>query len=213
MAEWTARNPDYEKQRYADNREAQKEKSAEWKRKNPERVKAYQQMWYLENADKGRLASLRWARNNPERVTKNKAEWYISNRASLLLYAAEYCVTHAEKIKAARERDCGKKAVQNSIWKKSNPDRVASYTAKRRSAKLSATPAWVEFDAILSLYTEARSRSESEGVVYHVDHIVPLQSEFVCGLHCLSNLQIIPGKENISKGNRTWPGQEWVLTP
>jgi hypothetical protein len=157
MAEWTARNPDYEKQRYANNREAQKERSAKYKSENPEQVREYQRAWYLVNSDIAKRASLSWAR-----------------------------------------RHRGKCSATN---------------AKRRSAKLSATPAWVEFDAILSLYTEARSKSESEGVVYHVDHIVPLQSEFVCGLHCLSNLQIIPGKENISKGNRTWPGQEWVLTP
>lgn len=39
----------------------------------------------------------------------------------------------------------------------------------------------------------------------HVDHIVPLQSNWVCGLHCEANLRVIPGAENESKRNFWWP--------
>jgi len=34
---------------------------------------------------------------------------------------------------------------------------------------------------------------------HHVDHIVPLVSQLVCGL------QILDAKANIEKGNRSWP--------
>lgn len=77
--------------------------------------------------------------------------------------------------------------------------------ATRRATRLLATPSWVDGDAVLAFYAEANRLSIEKGTVHHVDHIVPLQSKTVCGLHCEANLQVLPGAENISKSNRRWP--------
>lgn len=68
-------------------------------------------------------------------------------------------------------------------------------SAKRRAKKLKATPSWADLEAIKEFYKNC-----PEG--YHVDHIIPLQGKEICGLHVLNNLQYLPAKENISKGNR-----------
>ncbi len=68
-------------------------------------------------------------------------------------------------------------------------------TAKRRASKLQAFPAWANQEEIKRIYKE-----RPKG--YHVDHIVPLQSDLVCGLHCEFNLQYLSAEENLSKGNK-----------
>lgn len=43
------------------------------------------------------------------------------------------------------------------------------------------------------------------GELWVVDHIVPIKSQIVCGLHNEFNLQVIPSRDNRAKSNRYWP--------
>ena len=75
--------------------------------------------------------------------------------------------------------------------------------AKRRAAKLKRTPSWLtdkDWKDIKEFYVEADRLTKETGVPHHVDHIIPLQGEFVSGLHVPSNLQVITASENSSKG-------------
>ncbi len=78
---------------------------------------------------------------------------------------------------------------------------------RRKVAKLRAIPAWANFGKIARFYTEAQRLTELLGERYEVDHIVPLQSRVVCGLHNEFNLQVLPAALNKSKSNRFWPDQ------
>ena len=65
-----------------------------------------------------------------------------------------------------------------------------------------ATPPWITpgmIDAMRQIYTKAPAG-------HHVDHIVPLSSPIVCGLHVPWNLQHLPDRANLSKSNHHWPG-------
>lgn len=80
----------------------------------------------------------------------------------------------------------------------------------RRSVKyyrqlFQAWPEWCVADPrFKQIYREAaRRRKRGENV--QVDHIVPIISKVVCGLHVPWNLQIITELENNRKSNKWWP--------
>ena len=77
---------------------------------------------------------------------------------------------------------------------------------RRKRAKDRATPAWVDLDKVKAIYAQAQALSAT-GELYHVDHIVPLTSKLVCGLHNEFNLRVLPAIDNLRKHNRTWPNQ------
>lgn len=77
--------------------------------------------------------------------------------------------------------------------------------AKRYAAKLQATPAWADDRYIRLFYEMAAADTILTGIEHQVDHIVPLQSDIVCGLHWEQNLQVLPAADNLSKSNRWWP--------
>jgi excisionase family DNA binding protein len=63
-------------------------------------------------------------------------------------------------------------------------------------------PPWADGKAIRALREEARRLTRETGIVHHVDHEIPLQGEFVSGLHVETNMQILTGADNLRKKNR-----------
>lgn len=91
-----------------------------------------------------------------------------------------------------------------SQYKITNRDKYNAIDAKRRAKKLDATPPWLsiaDYDEIENFFAAAKAFKLYTGISYHIDHIVPLQGEKVCGLHVPWNLQILTEAENISKKN------------
>ena len=90
------------------------------------------------------------------------------------------------KIYKARYRKCNR-AICNAAL------------ARYKACKVRAIPKWADMGAIKIFYLEAQRRG------LQVDHVVPLRSLKVCGLHTQHNLQLLDISVNASKGNRTWP--------
>lgn len=77
----------------------------------------------------------------------------------------------------------------------SNKDAYIARNAIKRDRIRQATPNWANLVEIQRFYL-----NRPEG--YHVDHIVPLNGNNVCGLHVIENLQYLSAFDNISKGNK-----------
>ena len=93
----------------------------------------------------------------------------------------------------------------NDIWGKDSYCKVcfheyvrplrAETEASKRAHLKHATPSWANKPIIKSFYAQCPKG-------YHVDHIVPLNGELVCGLHVENNLQYLLAKDNIEKSNK-----------
>ena len=98
------------------------------------------------------------------------------------------------------------KAAHALKWIKSNPAKAVANVMRREAMKLRAIPAWADLEKIKLIYEESAIYRAS-GIDCEVDHIVPLRSPYVCGLHVPENLQLLDSLSNRAKGNRRWPGQ------
>ena len=76
---------------------------------------------------------------------------------------------------------------------------------RRRQRKAQATPPWSDPEAMRDIYNHAEKLSTKIGILYTVDHVVPLLSKTVCGLHCEHNMNVIRADINNTKSNETWP--------
>jgi hypothetical protein len=124
-------------------------------------------------------------------------------------YSKKSYEKHREIRKAYRRayyyRNKEKEAEYQKQWYDKNRGHANALNAKRHTAKKQRLPAWLTEDnkkQIKALYMLASSLSKSTGMVWNVDHIIPLQGKNVSGLHIPENLQVILGIENIKKNNK-----------
>lgn len=72
----------------------------------------------------------------------------------------------------------------------------------RRQRMAIATPPWADRKAIEALSAEAKRLTKTTGIKHEVDHIYPVCSETICGLHVQDNLRIVTAVINLAKSNR-----------
>jgi 5-methylcytosine-specific restriction endonuclease McrA len=144
-----------------------------WAKANPEKKRASVARWRKANPDKARAADARWLEANRERLRAVRASWRKANRERMLALQAR--------------------------WRKKHPEHSLAKNARRRARLVAADISLTteERATILALYSKARALTELTGEAYHVDHIKPLSKG---GPHHPDNLQILLGRDNLSKG-------------
>lgn len=175
-----------------------KQRKKEYRERNRERMAAKDKAYYEANKEKHNARS---------------AAWYEANKAKALETAAEWSRQNPEKRKAAqRKYRETSKHVRQAEYERNKPQ-YFDRAAQRRVTQKQATPTWSNREVVLEYYRAVRAfnRNKAFGGEWHVDHIVPLNHPLVCGLHCHTNLQMLPAAENMSKGNRSWPGMPDLL--
>jgi len=135
-----------------------------------------------------------WYSNNREKRNASVKEWQKSNRDKFLSYQKKSISNRINERRASAR-----------AWNKKNKELRSSREALRRAMKLNATPKWASQKYIDLWYMFAKIESERTGRIVHVDHIIPLKSDIVCGLHCEDNMQLLFLEDNSAKGNRYEP--------
>jgi hypothetical protein len=135
----------------------------------------------------------RYQRIPQEKLRAMKSEWRNNNPG-------------AQKALTDRWRDENRDRYLQTQkdWKARNPGAVAELKARRRSARMCRTPPWLTGEQrreIAAIYEQARRLSDA-GEPRTVDHICPLQSAVVSGLHVPWNLQVLTREENARKYNK-----------
>jgi len=135
----------------------------------------------------------------------SKSDYKHCGSCKTIKFKKEFSISNGNSDGLDRKcKSCNK--ASNAAWYENNKsyhkqyliDNRASFnlnTAKRRAIKAAAIPSWANIEKIKDIYLNC-----PEG--HHVDHIVPLQGKYVCGLHIETNLQYLTAEENLSKGNK-----------
>lgn len=140
-----------------------------------------------------------WTIDNAKRAEKPKSE---AAKAA----ARRYYEKNKEFVKArASARTKEAKQAYRKAHKLKNPELYKALTSVRKRRHREATPPWITAEQKLQmrhLYLQAQKLTKMTGERYVVDHIVPLISECVCGLHVPWNLRVITQEENLYKSNK-----------
>ncbi len=161
-------------------------------------VIVYNNMYYIINSEEIKERTSEYYYNNWERMRMLNDEYQRLNKETLSIQRKVYAKIYNQRNRIAI-RD------YHRIYNEINKDLKQNWTSQRRAAKLNATVSWSNKQNIINIYKESVRLTKETDILHVVDHIDPLQSKLVCGLHIETNLQILTVSENASKSNKFIP--------
>lgn len=134
---------------------------------------------------------------NKEKIAEQQKNWREKNEK----YGKEYYEKNKERILECNRTNPNTKEHRRR-WNTSNKGHKLFLTRMRQKKIKQATPFWACLDDIREFYIICQKLTEETNIPHHVDHIIPISNDLVCGLHIASNLQILTKSENLTKGNK-----------
>lgn len=190
---------------YENNTERGKESRRTYKEENAERFREINRKHYRDNKSVYLARAKAAYESNPEYVKERTKAWADRNIDRVKANKAVYRAVNSERInQKARDRykhNPSPFAKSRKTWNKKNQSKLRAYCADYRARKIKATPLWANAEKIQLFYDLAKNEEIRTGRKCHVDHIVPLNSPIVCGLHNEFNLRVMFAEDNIRKGN------------
>lgn len=170
--------------------------------------------WAEANREKRRLAKrVSYSKNKAAAKERMKA-YREKNKASIQAERKAKYQREKEERRAASKawRDTHKEQNRKTIdaWHEKNPGAKMEMNRRRKLKQKQATPSWADTAAMRLIYNEAADLSKRSGRKLHVDHIIPINSPYVCGLHCPQNLQVVSAAKNMAKHNKLMQPDESV---
>lgn len=211
-SKWRKDNPEKVKEKnkiyYEENREKEKIRARQWQKLNPEKAKELHRNWKKNNPKKVKDQAKRWHKINRERMKEVNRQWRKDNSEYLVKYRAEHQPLWQRRQNIRRKTDlrcnlnhrmsaairtCLKSGKDGRHW-----EDLVGYTLRILIKHLKKTIpkgyAWQDF---------------LNGKL-HLDHKIPISAfnfskpEHIDFKKCwaLSNLQLLPAKENLIKSDK-----------
>lgn len=131
-----------------------------------------------------------WQASNKERDAQRKKVWRESNSELIYLLRKQWFDDNPEKRK-----------LMAKSYRARHPAKCSALHAEKRARKLRAEPVWADRAKMQEIYAACAFLTKETSIQHHVDHVIPLRSKVVCGLHNEFNLQILTAEDNQKKYN------------
>lgn len=197
------------------NREANAAYARQWRKENPEIVKAQHdrarargdgKTYYLKNRQKQIAKAIAWAKENPEKASKANKDYRARYPEKFLEYRSRYYQENKREILDAGRRyrqSCREeRAAATRQWRKNNPEKAKAADRNKKAIRKGSIGRHTANDIQRILKMQRHKCAWCKTCIrseYHVDHITPIA---LGGSNWPRNLQCLCPPCNLTKHAR-----------
>lgn len=173
---------------YAENKEKEKIRLAEYRAKNRSKLTANNKHWRAANPEKVKVNKAKYRANHSEKCKADNAKWRAGNREKKKALDAAYRATHPEVAEKRKQ------------WKKENPELISMYNRNRKAKKRTSGKLSVDLVNKLFILQKGVCACGCQQPLsnnYHLDHRMPIA---LGGSNTDDNMQLLTKRCNLKKG-------------